>query len=374
MEKKKLLQKVEKGILEKSPEPVEPVDEKERQLVVELKNQLKINEPSSVIYFGVEAQEQLDKVSSEMIEGVKNRDLGDVGNSLTQLISTLKGFNVEEFTEEAPWWKKLLGIKSSIEELFEKYREVKDQIDEITNTLEEHRLKLSKDLIGLEKLYEANLDYFRKLELYLKAGEEKLKELDEKIIPELREKAKASNDLIDAQKLKEVVEFRNDLERRVHDLRLSRQVAIQALASIKLVQENDKSLINKITSTLVNTIPLWKNQLAQAVAIARSKEAAGAVKEANDFTNELLKKSAEGLREANKMVKTEVERGIFDVEVIKEANQTLINTLYDSLEIANKGREARQKAIQELKHAEEELKKALTAVKEERYKLGERKK
>ncbi|MRJ07047.1 MAG: toxic anion resistance protein [Epsilonproteobacteria bacterium] len=367
---KQVLQKVEEVIVNKSDKPVEPVDEKERQIVEQLKSQLKVDEPSSVIYFGVEAQEQLDKVSSEMIEGVKNRDLGDVGKSLTDLISALKGFDVEEFTEESPWWKKLLGIKSSIEELFEEYREVKDQIDEISNTLEEHRLKLSKDLIGLEKLYEANLDYFRKLELYLKAGEEKLKELDEKIIPELREKAKASNDLIDAQKLKEVVEFRNDLERRVHDLRLSRQVAIQALASIKLVQENDKSLINKITSTLVNTIPLWKNQLAQAVAIARSKEAAGAVKEANDFTNELLKKSAEGLREANKMVKTEVERGIFDVEVIKEANQTLINTLYDSLEIANKGREARQKAIQELKHAEEELKKALTAVKEERYKLN----
>jgi uncharacterized protein YaaN involved in tellurite resistance len=218
------------------------------------------------------------------------------------------------------------------------------------------------DVVSLEKLYEANLEYFRSLELYIKAGATKIQELDEQIIPEYESKTD-DGDMMAIQELKDIRGFRDDLERRVHDLRLSRQVAMQALPSIRLIQENDKSLINKITSTLVNTVPLWRNQLAQTVTIFRSHDAAIAVKEGADLTNELLEKNAEGLQEANRVVREQMERGIFDISSIKKANETLIATLNDSLKITEEGKKAREVALVELEHTEKELKDALMAVK-----------
>ena len=218
------------------------------------------------------------------------------------------------------------------------------------------------DVTSLDRLYEANLEYFRKLELYIKAGEIKKEELATKIIPEYEAKAK-SNDMLAIQELKEIRAFADDLERRIHDLRLSRQVAMQSLPSIRLIQENDKSLINKISSTLVNTVPLWRNQLAQTITIFRSHESAKALKNATDLTNELLEKNAEGLREANQEVREQMERGVFDIESIKKANATLIATLNDSLKIADEGKAARAKALEELNKTERELKEALLATK-----------
>jgi uncharacterized protein YaaN involved in tellurite resistance len=200
------------------------------------------------------------------------------------------------------------------------------------------------------------------LELYIQAGEIKLEELNNKILPEYEKRAK-DGDMMAIQELKEVRGFRDELERRVHDLRLSRQVAMQSLPSIRLIQENDKSLINKITSTLVNTVPLWRNQLAQTVTIFRTHESAKALKNATDLTNELLEKNAEGLREANREVRTQMERGVFDIESIKRANQTLIDTLNDSLRIADEGKEARNRALEDLNRTEQELKDALLATK-----------
>jgi uncharacterized protein YaaN involved in tellurite resistance len=232
----------------------------------------------------------------------------------------------------------------------------------ISNDLEKHKSTLMKDVVSLDKLYEANLDYFRGLELYIKAGEEKLVELDDKVLPEYVEKAK-DKEMMAIQDLKEVRGFRDDLERKVYDLKLSRQVAMQSLPSIRLVQENDKSLINKITSTLVNTVPLWRNQLAQTITIFRSHDAAKSIKEAADLTNDLLEKNADGLREANQEVRKQMERGIYDIESIKKANNTLIDTLNDSLKIAEEGKVARAKALEELKETEAKLKDALVSIK-----------
>jgi len=230
--------------------------------------------------------------------------------------------------------------------------------------LEQHKSKLLKDIVSLDKLYEANLEYFRSLELYIKAGEIKLQELESSIIPQYEKKVQdSSDDMMAIQELKEIRGYRDELERRVHDLRLSRQVTMQSLPSIRLIQENNKSLISKITSTLVNTVPLWRNQLAQTVAIFRSHDAALATKSAADLTNELLEKNAEGLREANAEVRRQMERGIFDIESIKKANQTFIDTLNDSLRIANEGKEARAKALQDLNETEKKLKDALLSTK-----------
>lgn len=354
---------IEESIEKKLPEPAEPMLPEEQKRIEELKNQLDFRNRNSVLFFGVEAQEKLDTISNQMIEGVKNKDVGEAGESLNKMVMAIRGFDIEGLKpEELPWWKRLLGWSSPLVEALQRYEEVRDQIDTIANELERHKSKLTADVIALEKLYEANLDYFRQLELYIKAAEEKLKELDEQIIPEFEAKAK-SGDMMDVQQLREIKDFREDLERRLHDLRLSRQVAMQALPSIRLIQENDKALINKITSTLVNTLPLWRNQLAQVVTVIRSRDAAKSLKAASDLSNELLEKNAEALRMANKEVRAQVERGVFDIESIKKANQTLIQTLNESLRIAEEGKAARKSAEEELKKMESELKNALLAIK-----------
>ncbi len=359
----KVKELVETAVEQQSKSVPEVIPEEENKLQEALK-EIDVTDRNSVIYFGSKAQEKLDDISNRMLEGVKNKDTGKSGELLNNMVSTLKGFDMDEFNPNAKqaWWQKILGFTKPINKFIQKYDEVKEQIDSISDNLEKHKAKLQTDIVSLDKLYDANLDYFRQLELYIKAGEIKLQELEEKIIPEYEEKAK-DGEMLAVQELKDIRGFRDDLERRVHDLKLSRQVAMQALPSIRLIQENDKSLINKIGSTLVNTIPLWRNQLAQTVTIFRSHDAANAIKNANDLTNDLLEQSAEGLREANKEVRTQMERGVFDIESIKKANETLIATLNDSIKIAQQGKEARAKAEVELEQTEKALKEALIATK-----------
>ena len=330
----------------------------------EAMNKLDLKDRNSVIYFGTEAQEKLDEISNRMIDGVQNKDIGAAGDSLNQIVASIRGFDIDELNpnKQVPWYKKLFGTPSPLVAFLQGYEEVRDQIDMVSNDLEKHKSTLMKDVVSLDKLYEANLEYFRGLELYIKAGEKKLKELEEKIIPEFEEKA-TEKEMMAIQELKEIRGFRDDLERKVYDLKLSRQVAMQSLPSIRLVQENDKSLINKITSTLVNTVPLWRNQLAQTITIFRSHDAAKSIKEASDLTNDLLEKNADGLREANREVRQQMERGIYDIESIKKANNTLIETLNDSLKIAEEGKAARVKALEELKETEANLKNALLSIK-----------
>jgi uncharacterized protein YaaN involved in tellurite resistance len=241
---------------------------------------------------------------------------------------------------------------------------VQDQIDRITDNLLGHEHTLMKDIKSLDKLYEKTLDFYDELALYIAAGEAKLEELDTQTIPakEAEVNAAPENDqVIKAQELRDLRAARDDLERRVHDLKLTRQVTMQSLPSIRLVQENDKSLVTKINSTLVNTVPLWETQLAQAVTIQRSTEAAKAVREATDLTNELLKSNAENLRESNRMVREEMERGVFDIEAVKAANAELIATIEESLQIADEGKRRRAEAEAEMIKMEAELRDTLAA-------------
>ena len=357
---------IETTIEQKSEDLPEVMPHEQTKLEKAL-SELDLNDRTSIIYFGASVQEELDEISNRMIDGVKNKDTGAVGAVLNEMVASIKGFDIDELNpnKELPWYKKLFGGTKPLVKFMQGYEEVRDQIDEIANNLEEHKSKLMRDVVSLDKLYDANLEYFRNLEIYIKAGEIKLKELNEKILPEYEAKTKdkEGDNMMAIQELKEMRGFRDELERRIHDLRLSRQVAMQSLPSIRLIQENDKSLINKITSTIVNTVPLWRNQLAQTVTIFRSHESAKALKNANDLTNELLEKNAEGLREANKEIRTQMERGVFDIESIKKANQTLIDTLNDSLRIANEGKRAREEALVELNKTEQELKDALLSTK-----------
>lgn len=359
----KIKEVVEAAVVEQSENLPEVMEGEELALLDALK-ELDTDDRNSIIYFGSKAQEKLDSISNRMIDGVRNNQTGKAGAALNEMVASIRGFDMDAFNpnKKLAWWQKLFGFTKPVVKFVQEYEEVRDQIDLISNSLEKHKSTLMTDVVSLDKLYEANLEYFRSLELYIKAGETKREELEERIIPEF-EKNAADKEMLTIQALKEIRGFRDDLERRVHDLRLSRQVAMQALPSIRLIQENDKSLINKITSTLVNTVPLWRNQLAQTVTIFRSHDAAIAVKEAADLTNELLEKNAEGLREANQVVREQMERGIFDISSIKKANETLIATLNDSIKITEEGKKARAAALVELQHTEKELKNALMAVK-----------
>ncbi len=330
--------------------------------------ELDMSDTNSVISFGSSAQAELQQISQSMLQGVRNKDVGPAGDSLRQMVTTIRGFNVSELDmrRSRSWWEKLLGRAAPAAKFAARFETVQGQIDKVTDDLLRHEHVLLKDIESLDMLYDKTLSFYDELALYIAAGEAKLKELDEQTIPAKEaEVADAPEDqgVMKAQELRDIRSARDDLERRVHDLKLTRQVTMQSLPSIRLVQENDKSLVTKINSTLINTVPLWETQLAQAVTIQRSAEAAQAVRSANDLTNELLTANAENLRSANKMIRTEMERGVFDIEAIKKANADLIGTIEDSLQIADEGKRKRAEAEKELQTMEQELKATLASAK-----------
>lgn len=320
----------------------------------------------SIIAFGSSAQAELQVISQDMLAGVKNKDVGPAGDALRNIVSTIRGFSSEELDlgRERSWWDKLTGQAAPIAKFVARYEEVQSQIDKITENLLQHEHALLKDIKSLDLLYEKTLRFYDELALYIAAGEAKLTEADSLLIPAKEAEVAAAPEMDKikiAQQLRDLRTARDDLERRVHDLKLTRQVTMQSLPSIRLVQENDKSLVTKINSTLVNTVPLWETQLAQAVTIQRSREAAEAVRDANDLTNELLKSNADNLQEANKVVREEMERGVFDIEAVRAANETLIATIEDSLRIADEGKARRAAAETELTKMEGDLRDTLSA-------------
>ncbi|MEO0765932.1 MAG: toxic anion resistance protein [Pseudomonadota bacterium] len=339
-------------------------------------DEIDMGDTNSIVSFGSAAQAELQEISQAMLTDVRNKDVGPAGDSLRGIVTTIRGFSISELDvrRDRSWWEKLIGRAAPFAKFTAKFETVQAQIDKITDNLLEHEHTLLKDIKSLDLLYEKTLQFYDELALYIAAGEEKIKELDETTIP-AKEKdvdAAAEDDkVMVAQELRDLRAARDDLERRVHDLKLTRQVTMQSLPSIRLVQENDKSLVTKINSTLVNTVPLWETQLAQAVTIQRSAEAAAAVRDANDLTNELLTANAANLRESNKAIRTEMERGVFDIEAVKKANADLIGTIEDSLKIADEGKAKRAAAEEDLKKMEAELRDTLASAKARKDGVGD---
>ncbi len=329
-------------------------------------DELDLHNTQSIISFGSAAQAELQVISQEMLTDVKNKDAGPAGDSLRKIVTTIRGFGGEELDlrRERSWWEKLTGQAAPFAEFLARYETVQSQIDKVTEDLLMHETTLLKDIKSLDKLYEKTLNFYDELALYIAAGEAKLAEIDTTDIPAMQAAVAAApeaDQVKKAQELRDLRAARDDLERRVHDLKLTRQVTMQSLPSIRLVQENDKSLVTKINSTLVNTVPLWETQLAQAVTIQRSREAAEAVRDANDLTNELLTSNADNLRETNRVVREEMERGVFDIDSVRQANEQLIATINDSLAIADEGKARRATAEAELQTMERELRDTLSA-------------
>ncbi len=345
--------------------PYEEVSSDEQARIDGLMNEINLSDSNSVIFFGSRAQQELTTISDSMLEGVRNKDLGSAGASLNQMVTVLRGFKVENYDpNENPGfltrlWRKLFGGVTPVAKFIQQYEGVRGQVDTVTDDLEGHKTQLLRDIKSLDKLYQANLDFFHDLELYILAGEKKLEYIDSTMIPEAVSRAETESDVLAAQDLRDMRGARDDLERRIHDLRLTRQVAMQGLPSIRLIQENDKGLVNKINSTLVNTVPLWRQQLAQAVTIFRSAQAAKSVRAASDLTNDLLEKNAENLRTANRTVREELERGVFDVNAVRKANDNLIATVEESLQIADEGKRRRAEAEKSLSEMENSLKETL---------------
>ena len=352
--------------------PYAEIPAEDKQVVSGLMQEIDIQDSNSIIFFGSKAQQQVTEISDKMLEGVRNKDLGGAGKVLGEMISVLRGFDLEALdpNKKPSFFARLFGKAKPLTKIFQRYEEVRKQVDSVTDKLETHKTTLLTDITTLDRLYGATLDYFHQLELYITAGEEKLRQLDEETIPAQAKQVKESDDVLQAQQLRDLRARRDDLDRRVHDLRLTRQVAMQSLPAIRLVQENDKGLINKINSTLVNTIPLWRQQLATAVAIYRSGDAARAVKAATDLTNDLLESNAENLKEANAEARRQIERGVFDIESIKKANRLLIETVEESLQIADEGKKKRAEALGQLEEMETELKKTLVAASSGTRKVG----
>ena len=338
--------------------------------------ELDMGDTNSIVAFGSAAQAELQTISQAMLADVRNKDVGPAGDSLRDIVTTIRGFSISELDtrRKQSFWERLMRRAAPFAKFTARFETVQGQIDQITDNLLKHEHTLLKDIKSLDMLYDKTLDFYDELALYIAAGEAKLAELDSTDIPakEAEVNAAPENDqVMKAQELRDLRAARDDLERRVHDLKLTRQVTMQSLPSIRLVQENDKSLVTKINSTLVNTVPLWETQLAQALTIQRSAEAAAAVREANDLTNELLTANAANLRENNKMIRTEMERGVFDIEAVKQANADLIATINESLQIADEGKAKRAAAEADLQKMEGDLRDTLAAAKARKDGLGD---
>ena len=366
------------------PEPKEatavvPLAEADAPLAEEIRarmDEIDMEDTQSIVSFGSAAQAELQEISQAMLQDVRNKDVGPAGDSLRSIVTTIRGFSVSELDvrRKQTWWERLLGRAAPFAKFTARFEKVQGQIDKVTEDLLRHEHTLLKDIKSLDLLYDKTLQFYDELALYIAAGEEKLKVLDTQDIPAKEAAVKAApeaDQVMAAQELRDLRAARDDLERRVHDLKLTRQVTMQSLPSIRLVQENDKSLVTKINSTLVNTVPLWETQLAQAVTIQRSAEAAKAVREANDLTNELLTANAKNLRDSNKMIRTEMERGVFDIEAVKQANADLIGTIEESLQIADEGKRRRAAAEAELTKMEADLRDTLASARGRRDGIGD---
>jgi uncharacterized protein YaaN involved in tellurite resistance len=327
------------------------------------RRQIDIADPGSILRFGAEAQSRATAAADAMLEGARNREAGEAGATLSSLLGTLRGFDMSGLAAKRGFFARIFNrAGAEAARVLQRYETIKGQVEEVGDRLDTHRTRLLEDVEKLERLYGATLEWFHALGDHIAAGDAVLKRVDSEAIPAVTREVEGG-DAVAAQKLRDLRSARDELERRVYDLRLTRQVAMQALPSIRLIQENDKALASKIQSVIANTVPLWRQQLAQALAIQNMREAGRTLKQATDLTNELLTANAERLREGNLEARTQLERGVFDIEAVKKANASLVATIEDSLRIAQDAQAQRASATKELEKAEGEIRRVLVAAK-----------
>ena len=330
----------------------------ERKVVDDFAQKIDLSNSSLVMQYGAAAQKKIAGFSDTALDKVRTKDLGEIGDQISDLVVELKGFDIEEEERKGIFgWFKSTGNK--ITAMKAKYDTAEQNVNKIAGALEKHQVQLMKDVVMLDKLYEMNLNYHKELSMYIIAGKKKLKEERATTLVELQNKAKQTNLAEDAQAANDFAQLCDNFEKKLHDLELTRMVSVQMSPQIRLVQNNDKLMTDKIQSTLVNTIPLWKSQMVLALGLAHSEQAVKAQREVSNLTNDLLRKNAERLKMSTIETAKESERGIVDMETLRQTNQSLIQTLDEVVKIQDEGRQKRRAAEQELGRLENELKQKL---------------
>ncbi|WP_027218877.1 toxic anion resistance protein [Butyrivibrio fibrisolvens] len=326
----------------------------EQKMVDEFVKQIDITNSQAVMNYGVGTQKKLADFSQKAIDNVRTKDMGEVGDMLSGLVTELKDFDVDE--EEKGFMSFFKKSANRVNAIKAKYSTVETNVNEITSRLEQHQVTLMKDVALLDQMYALNLNYFKELTMYIQAGKKKLEEVRNNELVELQQKAQASGFQEDAEKAKDLSNLCDRFEKKIYDLELTRTIAMQTGPQIRMVQSSDTIMAEKIQSTIVNTIPLWKNQMVIAIGVEHANQAAKAEREVNDMTNALLKKNADKLKQATIATAKESERGIIDMETLRHTNETLISTIDEVLAIQKDGKEKRRAAEAELGQIESQLK------------------
>lgn len=343
---------------------IETLPDEDKQRAYQLANQIDPKNQTSISLYGTQAQSKLMNFSSTMLDHVKSGNIGEIGEIITDLMKKLDQVNPDELqVEKRNIFSRMFGKMSrSVNEILARYQKTGAQIDRITVRLEHCKNTLIKDNTLLDQMYEKNKEYFQALNIYIAAGEVKLEELHTKLIPELKRKAEQSGDQMAYQEVNDMIQFADRLEKRLHDLKLSRQITIQSAPQIRMIQNTNQTLMEKIQTSITTAIPLWKNQIAIALTLLRQQKAVEAQKQVSQTTNDLLLKNSEMLKTNSIEVAKENERGIVDIETLKKTQENLVSTLEETLRIQAEGRAKRHQVEQELVTMEEQLKQKLLEI------------
>ncbi len=344
---------------EEKPELEEvQLTEEEKRMVDQFAKQIQLNNSQMILQYGVGAQKKISAFSETTLNKVKTKDLGEVGDMLADLTKSLKNFGEEE--EEKGFFKNLFKKPADkLEDMKIKYQSTEQNVDKVVKMLESHQVQLMKDIAVMDQLYELNKVYFKELSMYIMAGKKKLEEVHRVELPTLIDKATKSGRPEDGQEVNDLQAMCDRFEKKIHDLELTRMISLQTAPQIRMLQNNDTLMTEKIQSTIVNTIPLWKSQMVLALGVHHSAQAAKAQREVTDLTNQLLQKNAETLKMSTIATAKESERGIVDLETLKKTNESLIQTIDEVFKIQEEGRQKRKEAEKELRRMEDELKQKL---------------
>lgn len=331
------------------------LSEEEKKAVDEFNEKFEIDDSTQILQYGSSAQKKISEFSDSILEGVKTKNTGEVGELLADLVGQIKSFD-DAIVEKKGLAKLFTSIKREANSIMARYKKIENNIDTIEDGLNKSKIQLLKDVNMMDEMYEKNLEYFKEISLYIIAGERKIEELKNKTLPELIKKAEKSNDQIDIQKVNDMKSMIDRFEKKLYDLKTTRIISIQTAPQIRLLQNNDAELIEKIQSSITNTIPLWKNQIVLALGINHAKQALKQQQAVSNLTNEMLVKNSETLKQGSLDIAKESERAIVDIETLKKTNKDLIDTLDGIIKIHEEGRIKRNEAEKELQNIEKELK------------------
>lgn len=333
------------------------LSQEEKDAIEEFNQKINVEDATQILQYGAKAQTKISQFSDSVLEDVKTRSTGEVGDLLADLVGEIKSFDSDiANTNKTGLGKLFTSVKKQLEKLIAGYEKIEVNIDKIEASLEKHRLQMLKDITIFDTMYEKNLEYFKELSLYIIAGEKKIEELRNVTLPELQKKAQESGEQLDVQKVNDMENMINRFEKKIYDLKTTRIISIQMAPQIRLLQNNEAELVEKIQGSLTNTIPLWKNQMVLALGINNAKQAIGAQKAVTDLTNSMLQKNSEILKQGSIEIAEESERAIVDVATLQKTNKDIIDTLDQVIQIHENGRVKRQEAEVELANIEKELK------------------